>query len=459
MKVNHREVQKLLLSEVPLCKEDDVYVIKTATKNLSEITFRFAPNKIILPLREGELIEDVEKLPLNEEYSLTYPGTASSKCVVLFQDDLNIFLGGMPSYEFARIAMKRVGQNDFHLTFVSKQHHYYIIPFENAWRKAADRYQKILGIPKKRTNKHKPMFLLQLGVSTPEKKVHIANFEELLPVVDLFHEHFGDGHIIHLFGTNKDGFDRMFPDYTIDPRLGGEKSLIRLLEHIKSLNCYSSQHYNPRIADIDWIKRHPSYRSAIVHDEGAEVKEPYAGQYHYVMNPNDEKWFARCLETVDYLANLGFDYLEIDQFVYQRNFYHPDKPLALSYQRLVNEFLKRGLKFWVEGLSDVFRFPEDNFCQILIRDRSQLWDDGENRRGYPYGQTYADFFMYLWPDTEVSYQVFTEHKLFDKIEERIAKARHINSAVYDLELGFYDENYVPNLKKIIQILEQNGIFQ
>ena len=103
----------------------------------------------------------------------------------------------------------------------------------------------------------------------------------------------------------------------------------------------------------------------------------------------------------------------------------------------------------------MFRLPEGNFYQILIRDRAQLWDDGENRRGYPYGRTFAEFFMYLYPDSEVSYQVVTEHKLFHLILERLPQAQRLNAAIYDIELGFYDEAYMNNLHRIIEIIEEH----
>ncbi|RMH74664.1 MAG: hypothetical protein D6681_22865 [Calditrichaeota bacterium] len=415
------------------------------------------PTKLILPLREGEQIEHPSRIPEGRMYALTYPGTASSRCLVIYQEDVNVFIGGAPSFEYTQIMLRRVGQEDFQLIFNSTDHEYYFIPFEEDWKEAADRFKKELGLKGQQPFQGQPRYMLQMGVKRPNGDTYIRHFEELLPAVELFHQHFGEGHIVHLFGTNKDGYDRMFPDYTIDPAVGGEAALRKLLEEIRGYNLLTSHHYNPRLADTDWIRVNPDYKDAIVRRDGREVIEPYAGQYHYVMNLNHDRWYDRCMETVNYLSDLGFDYLEIDQFVYQRNFYDPHKPLALGYKRMVDDFIARGQKFWVEGLSDVFRFPAGNFCQILIRDRSQLWEDGENRRGYPYGHTYADFFMYLWPDTEVSYQIFTEHKLFERIEERFRKARHIHAAVYDIELGFFDESYIPNLKRLIETLERHGL--
>lgn len=330
-----------------------------------------------------------------------------------------------------------------------------MIPFEDDWKTAADHYKKCLDIESQTGQKRLPKYLLQLGVKDSDKKVHINNFSELTPVIELFYNHFGAGNIVHFFGTNKHGYDRMFPDYIIDKELGGEKAFQQLIEKAKSLGLQTSHHYNPRIADINWMQSFPKYREAIVQKDGMEVLEPYKNHMHYVMNLNEPLWFERCFETVNYLAGLGLDYLEIDQFTYQRNFFDERQPLAHGYKKMVERFTELGIKFWLEGVSDIFRLSEGNFYQILIRDRAQLWGDGENRRGYPNGRTFAEFFMYLYPGSEVSYQIFTEKKLFDKIRERVNMGQIINSAIYDIELGFYDENYIRNLKRIIGILNKN----
>lgn len=454
--MNFDLLQKLIPEDVVIEKFQNIIKMKSTRQELHEINIKCNPEKIIFPLREGELIEQPGSIPIGTSYSLSYPGTASTKCVVIFQDEVNFFIGGIPSYEYTKIFLQKINLNQFNLKFLSKDHEYYLIPFKKDWREALQPYKKLLKVKENLTRTRMPRFMLQLGVKDSNGKVYIKNFLELYPVIELFHRHFGDGHLIHFFGTNKDGYDRMFPDYTLDPDLGGEKAFTQLLNRVKSLNLLTSHHYNPRIADTNWIAQNPEYREAIVLHEGVEVKEPYKGHLHYVMNLNHDLWFNRCLETVNYLANLGFDYLEIDQFTYQRNFYHPGKPLALGYQKLVDKFIELGINFWLEGVSDIFRIPPGNFYQILIRDNSQLWEDGENRRGYPYGRSFAEFFMSLYPDSEVSYQIFTENKLFDKIEERLHIARKINAAVYDIELGFYDSNYVPNLKNIIQILKEHA---
>ena len=55
-----------------------------------------------------ELIEDLESFEIGDTYFLTYPGTASMKTVVIFQDNLNFLIGGMPTYEYTRISFYRL---------------------------------------------------------------------------------------------------------------------------------------------------------------------------------------------------------------------------------------------------------------------------------------------------------------------------------------------------------------
>ena len=447
------KLESLLKSPVAIHETGDFYKIESSHETRHEIQFEIFPTKIILPVREGELIEDLEEFEIGDSYSLTYPGTASMKTVVIFQDDFNFLIGGSPSYEYTKISLTRIDSHRFTLSFFSKDHLYYLIPFDEKWRQAAAKYKSKMQFAHAPRNNHKPKYFLQIGVKNPHSIVNIKNLEELIPVVEKFHQLFGEGHIVHLYGTNEAGFDRMFPNYTIDPALGGEKAMRSLLREIKAMNLTSSHHYNPRISDVNWIKANPGYEGAIIKKNNEKVVEPYAGAPHYVMNPNHKKWFDRCFETVNYLSDLGLDYLEIDQFTYQRNFYVDGRALALGYKDMVDKFSEIGQRFWLEGVSDIFKLGENNFYQILIRNRAQRWENGENRRGYPFGRSYAEFFMYMHPDAEVSHQIFTENKKFDRIIKRYKTAKKINASVYDLELGFFDEDYTDNMIKIAEMIK------
>ena len=122
---------------------------------------------------------------------------------------------------------------------------------------------------------------------------------------------------------------------------------------------------------------------------------------------------------------------------------------------MIDKFEEIGQRFWLEGVSDIFKLGKNNFYQILIRNRSQRWENGENSRGYPFGRSYADFFMYMYPNAEVSHQIFTENKKFNRVIERYKTAKKINASVYDLELGFFDEEYIDNLTKVFKMIREH----
>ena len=136
----------------------DYYKIESITENLSEIQFEIVPTKIIFPVREGELIEDLESFEIGDTYFLTYPGTASMKIVVIFQENFNFLIGGMPSYEYTRISLTRIDSHRFTLTFITKTHLYYLIPFNKKWREAADKYKSQMNLAMQANKNIMPFF-------------------------------------------------------------------------------------------------------------------------------------------------------------------------------------------------------------------------------------------------------------------------------------------------------------
>jgi len=444
------------VKDFPITKLANGFKLERKRKNLSYLSFKTKLVKLVLPLREGEFIKHINNLPLDKEYSISYPGTASMKSIILFTSDKDgIFIGGTPTYEWAKIKIKRTEKNYILITYNSNEHSLYFIRFKDNWRQAADKFKKLINQSRINRIKQKPKYLLQIGVKDSFGNSFIKNFNDLRPVIDYFKSELGADHIVHFFGTNKDGFDRMAPDYTIAPEFGGEASLKNLISYIKQKGLRSSHHYNPRIADANWIKSHPGYKkAAVTKKDKSLVIEPYKDRDHYFMNPNNNKWFRRCLKTIKYLKNIGFDYIQLDQFTYQRNFYNPRKPLHLGYKKMMEKMEKMGINYWLEGVSDVHRIKEGNFYQILTRDRPQVWEDNENRRGYPYGVSYPSFFMYLYPDSQVSYQLVTEKNHLSSFHKRLHTAKKINASIYDLQMTFYDKNYLKLLQKIIEKIKK-----
>lgn len=383
-------------------------------KKLTQISFEIEVTKIIFPLREGEIIKNIEKLPIDKEYSLSYPGTASTKSMVLFSENKKgIFVGGEPSYEFTKIKIRRKKGKKLIISYNSNNHKLYFIHFKHNWKIAANQYKKIIGLEENKKIKRKPKYFLQIGIKNSSCECGIKNFLDLKNLIDYFHSKAGSGHIIHFFGTNKNGFDRMLPDYSIDPKLGGKKSFKNLITYIKKKGLLTSHHYNPRIADKNWIEKNIAYTPAILkYKSGNPIIELYKGHRNYVMNPNNESWFNKCMKNVKYLKSIGFDYIQLDQFAYQRNFYNKEKPIQLGYKKMIEEFDKLKIKTWLEGVSDIFKLKKDNFYQILNRDNAQVWDDHESRRGYPYGKSCPDFFIHLFPNAEISYQLITEKIIY-----------------------------------------------
>jgi len=287
--------------------------------------------------------------------------------------------------------------------------------------------------------------------------VSINRFQELKEPIDSFVNEVGSGHLVHFFGTNEAGFDRMFPDYTVAPSLGGKTALQEVVEYAKNKGLLTSHHYVPRIADSNWVDQNPEFMKAVLHDEDNNpIQELYKDHPFYVMNPNDERWYRQCRKTIEYLASIGFDYLELDQFIYQRNFLDKGgKSLHEGYNRLIEVCEILGISYWLEGICDAYKLPVGNFFQILVRDRAQLWENHENRRGYPYGRSYPELIMSLRPDAEVSYQVMTENTNTTVFNKKLEVARRIHADLYDLQMSFYDEHYMPLLTTVLGHIKES----
>lgn len=438
--------------------EQEGLIVSWLEKNKRKASINVPLKKIIWPTREGELIEEVNNLPTDTTYKLTYPGTASTKSMVLYtEEDSGILIISKPTTTYARLEIKKTTNDNFNITINTKEHTMVLLPFSKDWQSQIPIARNILDLPAPEKRNHYPVKLfLQLGVKDPFGNVSIKNFSELKEPIDHFVNEVGSGHIIHFFGTNEAGFDRMFPDYTINPTLGGEKSLREITRYAKEKGLLTSHHFVPRIADSDWMKQNPKFLKATVKDKkGNPITELYKDHPFYVMNPNDELWFEQCKKTIQYLAGIGFDYIELDQFIYQRNFETQKNPLHTGYNKLFEVCEQKDIKYWLEGICDAYELPAGNFFQILVRDRAQLWDNHENRRGYPYGKSCPELIMSLKPNAEVAYQVITENTNTSVFNAKLETARSFHADIYDLQMSFYDEKYMPLLKTVLGHIKES----
>lgn len=438
------------------------YQIQKHSSKLKTINFQLSVKKIIWPAREGELIEHPEALPINFDYSLSYPGTASTKSMVLFTNDQKgIFIGGKPTEEYAKIKIRKIKSNKVKITYESREHNLIFIPFKNNnWVQAIKIYKKHYKIHDKQKNSEtnsKPKFMLQIGVNPPNQKAPIRDFLDLKNPIDYFASKIGTNHIIHFYGTDGAGFDRMDPRFEMDPKLGGNRSMRKLLKYIKQKGFLTSVHYNPRLADYDWIRNNPKYKLAIIKNEkNYPICEIYNGHPLYIMNPNNSLWFEKCMSVVKNLRKIGFDYIQTDQFSYQRCFYLTDKPFIRGYKQLVKELERLGINYWLEGVNDQFHPNGISYSQILVRIISRLWDDYELRRGYPFGKSFPKFYTSIYPNDNYAYQVLKEDRDCKKIKDNLRIAKQVKAMVYDLQMDFFNKDYVVLLKKVVNMILKHG---
>jgi len=422
-----------------------------------------SPSRVILPVREGERISKLNRLSLYRQYKLSYPGTASTKCMVVFNGGQRGFVvGSEPSLDWAELKILNIDDNKFMITFLQDRRNLYFLPFHGRWQTAVRRFRKLTFPSDQAQASHKifdrPLFLLQMGIRDSDGFAYIRKFSDLRPQIAKLHRKLGEGHIIHLFGTNEAGFDRMLPDFSIDQQLGGRRELAKLVDDIHSLGLLSSHHFNPRIASLDWMKSHPEYHEArLLNPDGNPWIEFYKGNEYYVMNPSHDRWLSYCLNVIRDLKSIGFDYLELDQIAYQRNLANRENNIGEGFQRMIELAAEEGVYLWVEGVSDIYKLPPNAFFQILPRHRFQIWwETQENRRGYPYGVSYPQFYRCLMPDSPISCQIVTEKCDLSDIPRRLTLARRLGAVVLDLELGFVDRNYKERLDSTLEkILEFN----
>ncbi|MBN2048124.1 MAG: LacI family DNA-binding transcriptional regulator [Anaerolineaceae bacterium] len=427
------------------------FEIDIQSSDLTEITFQTSLSRVIFPNREGEWIESVETLPGNFEYFLTYPGTASTKSMALYiSENEGIFIGAKPTTAFARISIRKTAENRFSISYLSSEHNLLFLPFDDHWKEALPTYREHYQLQQDDPIPSDPFYMLQLGINRPGGECEINHFKDLLAPYELFRKIMGSGHIAHFFGANQSGFHRMYPDLIIDPRLGGENALSAMLTELKAMGFKTSHHFNPRLADYDWVNNNRIYRPAIVRDEDQHlVIEDITGHPYYVMNPNHQMWQNLCFQTIKRLQSLGFDYIQLDQFTQYHNFNTANQPMHNGFQNLVARLEDNNINYWLEGLSDLYHPKGIDFSQIFVKKKPSFWTDGEPRSAYFYGVSYPDFFMSLYPQYHCSYRIVGEDQEAASIQRNLKIARQIGARIYDLQMDFYSKDYQRRLRDVI----------
>lgn len=445
-------VLKAQLANYPLEDLNIGFRVQYESDTLQEMRLEMTLKKAIFPNREGEMVQDAMSLPEKFDYTLSYPGNASSKSMVLYtNDDRGIFIGGKPTPDFTQLSVRRIRGNVFEIRFYSRKHDFVILPFEGNWKKITSLWREVYGIKVQESHDITDIkYMLQIGIRKPNQNCYINNFDELLEPVKYFYEKIGSGHIMHFYGANQAGFDRMYPRLKIDPILGGDDGLKHMLDEVHKMDMVTSHHFNPRLADYNWVLQNRNLREAIVrNDEGYFVIEDYGGHPFYLMDPNHPLWFEQCMDAIKRLHSHGFDYVQLDQFTQQHNFFREGKPMHEGYLKMVDEVNKLGIGYWLEGMSDLHPPTGTAFSQILVRKGYHFWKNGEPAKGCLFGESFPEFFTTLMPNYRMSYRIMAHGRETDDIQRNLIMAKQIRATIYDLQLDFFDQDYMRLLKMVV----------
>lgn len=484
---------KLTVSEVPLRFSFGWKVTNLNGGGWRHWDIICAPEEVIFPTREGERItqdllfsENKADGKFDNLYTLSYPGTASTKCVVVFTSKQEGFVvGSEPSLKWAELAIRPFSRKEdtekkVAISFFQRDTNIFIIPFSSNGNQAVKainemkggqkaiqlnlmtRWQSALrGIPRiaRILDPDYPRFMLQMGIRDMNRNVAIDHFMDnrLLKAIRKFRKSLGPGNIVHLFGTNNAGFDTGFPDFSIDRSLGGvdgtkKGGMRKLVNYLHEMGLMASHHFNPRIAAVEWLnkKENKKYRKAVLRDPNGDAWiEFYKGKQYNVMNPSNDDWLKYCVSWVRYFEDIGFNYIEMDQISYQRNIANPEDDVGTGFQNMINEADKGPGHLWTEGVSDIYKLPPGAWFQMLPRTRHEKWlNKNENRRGY-LGRPFPQFYRHLMPSSPISYQVVMDSpeisRKIKNIPDRLIKARQLRAVVLDLELGFFNKAFEQTL--------------
>ena len=431
--------------------------ITSQIEKVEQISFQCTITKVIFPNRAGEYIEDIESLPSQFDYVLTYPGTASTKSMVLyFSDNEGVFIGAKPSPEFARIGIHKISGNRVEITYQSTDNKLIFLPFTGSWKQVLPVFREHFNLPSHAKVLRDPLYMLQTGITSTDGYCELTDYHHLLPAYRQFRSRMGRNHIVHFYGLHEHGYLRNNPDVTLKQSLGGEKAFSQLLKTINGYGLRTSGHFNPRLADYDWVNNNKEFRAAIVRDDfNHMVIEDIDGHPFYVMNPANNRWYDVCLEQIFRLKEYGFDFIQLSQFSQARNFKMRFDVIHAAYQQLLAEIRRHKIPLWISGLSDLYSLEKIYFSQFLRRDRQTYWSDGEPRGQPIYGPAYPEFFTSLYQGIQMAYPVIGDDAALAPFDHHFSRARMLQAQVYDFQSGYYRDGYTAHVDEICNKIDEN----
>lgn len=436
----------------------DGFGVASQLERVESISFSCETDHILFPNNAGEWIEDIASLPSNYGYSLTYPGTASTKSMVIFFTPTEgVFIGAKPSTEFARISIRKVGTRRCEYTFQSKDNTLLFLPFQGSWKQVIPFFREYYKLP---VIDHKPQsstYMIQVGFRRPDGYSELDHFEQLIEPFRDFSRVHKRGHIIHFYATTKYGYLRNSPALDFEESQGGETGLRNTVKALQSLGYKVSCHFNPRLADYDWVQHNKTYRSAIIRDDrGQHVVNIIEGHPYYVMNPANARWYSLCKESIFYLKSFGFDFIQLSQFSNQPNFNLQSEVIHGAYRQLLREMSEGGIQYWLSGLSDLYSPSGASFSQFLRRPWQTMYGDGEPRILPPYGMAYPEFFMALYPDVKLAYPVLTNDENWKFFNQNFQRALELNTQVFDIQTNYYRKEFRQNIQLLLQLIRETS---
>ena len=376
------------ISEVSTREEEKLIAVRHTGSGWIDLNIE-GRGYCVWPNREGEGFHFNRVYPVLAEnhclqtgLSLSWPATASSQSVALFPSKgPGILFRFTDDTEGAHreIRIKASSQDQVSIRFSGRSGNCSISSLDERWGESRG---KIIPV----------RYQFQAGLIGPSGECGIpgsGGFSYLPELGDRIlacHGPFNKEPILHLFGYAK-GHDTGYPDYTPSESLGGAVALKRAIEKLHTLGFLVSCYLNARIVETEMLRVFPHLEEGLCYDlSGKPVMECYFGRDFYVMNPNFSPWLAELEKQALGLKTLGADIIQLDQVAGRAATVPPGDPWGKGYATLIDSLRKKGLKVWIQGVSDYYH---SDYFEMTWRDLNIL-PDGTIRGGNPLWQDRPD---------------------------------------------------------------------